>query len=116
MGAFAFCEKLISIDIPDGVTIIESYAFQGCISLTNITIPQGITSIEYGTFMDCKGLTRIEIPDSVKYIFSYAFAYCDRFVINYSGTRNQWGTISKFSDWDRGTKSYTVYCNDGNYW
>jgi hypothetical protein len=64
------------IEIGDGVTSIESYAFYGCFALASITIPDGVTSIEDGAFYDCFALASITIPDSVTSIESYAFYDC----------------------------------------
>ena len=36
---------LTSVDIPDSVTSIDSYAFASCFGLTSVTIPDGVTSI-----------------------------------------------------------------------
>ena len=41
MGAFGWCESLISIEIPASVTSIETWAFFGCTSLTSITVAKG---------------------------------------------------------------------------
>ena len=43
--AFAWCESLKSIVIPDGVTSIGDSAFYQCSSLTNIAIPNSVTRI-----------------------------------------------------------------------
>lgn len=39
------CSGLTSINIPDGVTTIGTFAFQDCSGLTSITIPAGVTNI-----------------------------------------------------------------------
>lgn len=62
--------------IPQTVTTIASYSFQGCADLKNISIPDGVTSIEYYAFYGCSGLKSITIPASVKTIGSYAFYNC----------------------------------------
>ncbi|MBQ3220854.1 MAG: leucine-rich repeat protein [Clostridia bacterium] len=56
-----------SFIIPDSVTEIEKFAFNGNV-LTNITIPEGVTSIGYHAFLNSKNLTTLSIPTSVTYI------------------------------------------------
>ncbi len=69
--------KLVTkIEIPDGVTSIDDYAFQGCSSLSSITIPDSVTSIGEGTFYDCSALSSITIPDGVTSIGDWAFYNC----------------------------------------
>jgi len=34
--------------------------------------------------------------------------------ITFTGTKAQWNAISKKSTWNDYTRSYTVYCTDGN--
>ena len=65
-----------SVEIPDSVTSIGSWAFAGCIGLTSITIPDSVTSIGDGAFTYCIGLTSITIPDSVTSIGYEAFEGC----------------------------------------
>ncbi|MBQ7914152.1 MAG: leucine-rich repeat protein, partial [Clostridia bacterium] len=78
IGSYAFdgCGSLTSITIPDSVTSIGSSAFYNCSSLTSITIPDSVTSIGSSAFYNCSSLTSITIPDSVTSIGSSAFYNC----------------------------------------
>ena len=76
IGLFAFdgCSGLTSITIPNSVTSIGISAFEGCNGLTSITIPSSVTSIGGSVFWNCRGLTSVivewEIPITITlYIF-----------------------------------------------
>ena len=113
--AFSGCSSLTSISIPDSVTRIGNFAFKGCGSLTSITIPDSVTSIGRYAFENCSSLTSITIPNSVASIGGGAFYICSRLTsITFNGTKAQWNTISKGSDWNYNTGSYTVHCTDGD--
>ena len=73
--AFYNCSSLISITIPEGVTIIEDYAFYSCSSLVSITIPEGLTSIGGRAFDDCSSLTEVHITNIA--------AWCNDNFVNY---------------------------------
>ena len=47
--------------IPNSVTSIGDYAFNGCWELTSIDIPNSITSIGHGAFNNCSGLASVHI-------------------------------------------------------
>ena len=66
----------INTIIPNSVTSIEEWAFNGCSGLTSITIPNSVTSIGNNAFYCCYGLTSITIPNSVTSIGDGAFYYC----------------------------------------
>ncbi|MBQ5387578.1 MAG: leucine-rich repeat domain-containing protein [Paludibacteraceae bacterium] len=47
--------------IPNSVTGIEHYAFNGCSSLTSITIPNQVTNIQSNPFLSCSSLATIVV-------------------------------------------------------
>ena len=75
-GAFSDIEPLERIIIPDTVTCIEDYAFQGCCNLNNVTIPQGVKTIGKNAFEGCGRLKVIELSDTVEFIGERAFGCC----------------------------------------
>ena len=62
--------------IPNSVTAIGDFAFQGCDGLTSIVIPNSVTVIGWYAFESCDGLTSIVIPNSVTEIGYAAFDWC----------------------------------------
>lgn len=62
--------------IPESVTKIGDYAFEGCTGLTAITIPASVTAIESSAFSGCTGLSAITLPDSVQSLDWGTFAGC----------------------------------------
>ena len=75
--SFAFeLSELTSIVIPNTVTSIGEYAFQGCSNLTSFNIPEQVTEISKWCFGDCISLDSIVIPEGVTEIGSCAFHGC----------------------------------------
>ncbi|MBR4451871.1 MAG: leucine-rich repeat protein [Clostridia bacterium] len=85
--AFSWCSGLKSIDIPEGVRAISSFAligstpitfgaFSDCADLERVHLPSTLTTIGSGAFYNCKKLSEINIPDSVKTIENSAFMKC----------------------------------------
>lgn len=66
------------------ITTITSEAFKGCTALTAITIPDTVTEIEPYAFQG-SGLTHIVIPASVQEIGDYAFSECPLQSITFLG-------------------------------
>ena len=74
--AFEGCSSLTSVTIPKSVRKIDYFAFNGCSSLTSVTIPKSIREIGYFAFNGCSSLTSVTIPKSVREIGSFAFNGC----------------------------------------
>ena len=74
--AFAGCQNLTSVDLPNTVTKISGYAFDNCTGLTSVTIPNSVTSIGNYAFYDCSGLTALTIGEGVTSIGDWAFYRC----------------------------------------
>lgn len=73
-AAFRFCRGLISVSIPNSVTVIGNEAFLGC-NLTSVTLPNGVSFIGRAAFYNCN-LTSVTIPDSLTSIGYAAFKGC----------------------------------------
>lgn len=75
-GAFANCDSLTSVSIPNSVTSIGSSAFLCCYSLASVNIPDSVTRINAHAFRECRSLESIVIPDAVTYLGEVAFYGC----------------------------------------
>ncbi len=56
-------KQITEIILPNSVTNIGRYAFEGCSSLTSIAIPDSVISIGSGIFSDCTSLTEIQVSE-----------------------------------------------------
>lgn len=75
-AAFQYCNEIMEVIIPDGITEIQEYAFSDCENLQYVKLPSGITALETAVFDDCKKLDRVVIPDSVEVLEQWAFSDC----------------------------------------
>lgn len=66
-----------SVAVPEGVTAIDEYAFQGNKTLTAVTLPESLTTIGHNAFHGC-GLTALHIPSGVTEIGESAFESCSK--------------------------------------
>ena len=109
--AFDYCYNLTNIVLPNSVKTIGSGAFSGCYRLTKMAIPSGVTQINKETFKSCGDMTSIVIPDSVIAIDYQAFDGCYGLTdVYYTGTEEQWNTISIGSSNERLTNA-TIHYN-----
>lgn len=77
IGAYAFseCSLLSSVIIPNNFVRIGGAAFSRT-GLTSVEVPEGITSIESSTFYLCEKLKTVSLPESLHSIRSDAFRQC----------------------------------------
>jgi len=72
--AFANCNNLTGIQLPDSVVSIGEYAFSACTQLKDIVLADGLKYIGSSAFQDCRSLKQITIPKSVISIGKLAFS------------------------------------------
>lgn len=80
--AFAACKSLREVEIPSSVRIIGSGAFNNCIKLTEVQIPNGVEVLEKGAFSNCSSLIRVELPNSLKIVEDNVFSYSNNLALN----------------------------------
>ena len=70
--AFCECYNLVSIELYDGVEIIEGWAFHGCTSLREIKL-LGVRVVGEMAFANCIELAEVEFGDKLEKIEEWAF-------------------------------------------
>lgn len=103
-AVFQNCSWLTSVTIPDSITSIGTYAFEGtgltsvtipssvtewgghifwqCESLSSVTLPENMTEIPSGLFSHCSSLSSVRIPSGVTSIGNQAFQECGLTSVN----------------------------------
>ena len=76
VSAFASCDSLLRIEIPEGVERIKEGCFNACESLYEVILPESVYVIEESAFSYCSALKEINIPAGVTSIYDYAFSGC----------------------------------------
>lgn len=75
--AFALCERLVTITLPEALKKIGEGSFYGCTNLKSCNIPAGLSVIPAKSFMGCENIDAIELPASLISIGDKAFASCN---------------------------------------
>ena len=76
VGAFYGCDALTDITLNNGLKVIGDSAFNSCAALNNTTIPASVQTIGVAAFSDCTTMTEIVVPEGVKEIEKFAFYNC----------------------------------------
>ena len=74
--AFNECTNLVTVTLPKGLTDICDYAFSDCSGLKYMTLPEGLNNIGIHAFYECENLSSISIPDTVTSMGDDAFRIC----------------------------------------
>ena len=102
--AFEGCKSLTTIHLPESVTTIGDSAFWGCESLILINIPNSVATIGKKAFCGCESLTTIHLPESLTTIRSGTFAFCKSLT-----TIHLPDSVTTIGDWAfEGCKSLTT--------
>ena len=71
-----YADRILKVKLPDTLTVLGAFAFDGCVNLTELNLPEGIPAIPKGALNNCESLTGLTIPDSVKTIGDTALSGC----------------------------------------
>ncbi|MDE6725869.1 MAG: leucine-rich repeat domain-containing protein [Ruminiclostridium sp.] len=75
-GTFNNCYSFQKVNLPEGLGVIEKWAFSGCSALSEVNIPPTVQNIGESAFQ-CTEIEKLVIPDSVNYIGASAFFNCN---------------------------------------
>ena len=67
--------EITSISIPDSVTDIGEFVFDGCVNLRRLRLPSNLRTLWGDSFVRC-GIEEIVLPDHLRIIPPYAFKDC----------------------------------------
>lgn len=76
MQAFANCNEIKNIVIPNSVTLLNESAFKNCLSLETVIIGNGLEKIDNSAFSRCSSLENVIIPNNVTSLGNYVFNEC----------------------------------------
>ena len=114
-GNIIIPETVVFNELTYRVTSIGKEAFAFCNPLTSITIPDSVKRIGWKAFLDCESLEEIIIGNSVKGIGRHAFDGCDSLLsIAYQGTIAQWKKIKLGYFWKTPIPTAVLHCTDGD--
>lgn len=69
-------DSMETVDIPEGITRIASYAFCQRSGIKTVIIPEGVTEIGTQAFKNCTKLTKIVFPSTLETIGNSAINCC----------------------------------------
>ena len=114
-GNIIIPETVVFNELTYRVTSIRKEAFAFCNPLTSITIPDSVKRIGWKAFLDCESLEEIIIGNSVKGIGRHAFDGCDSLLsFTYQGTIAQWKKIKLGYFWKIPIPTAVLHCTDGD--
>ena len=101
-GAFAYCRKLESCELPNSVTEIGEWAFYHT-ACTSFTIPDGVARLEEQTFGYNTNLTSVTLGSGLVSIDRFAFASCDNLASVNFKNKFTWYSTFDVEQWNNQT-------------
>ena len=111
--AFSSCEKITDIILPSSLKIMEEAVFVNCTGLEKIVIPEGTTTLSDWTFNGCHNLKEVTIPKSVTKIGDNQFSGCSSnlIVYGYKGTEAEKCVQNENSSFNRNIQFIDIDSN-----
>jgi ABC-type multidrug transport system fused ATPase/permease subunit len=112
-----------TVEVPDGVNEIASYAFGGRSyqrgeKIKSITLSDDVKYVRSFAFAGCDSLEEVYLGNNIRFIGARAFLGCNKLErIYFDGTEEEWNEILKgedlgfilgFVDWDDGISNYEI--------
>ena len=72
-------KNIVKVSMPDTITELNGFTFNGCSGLTEIKLSDNIMKIGYCEFGGCSSLRKIQMPDKLTEIGELAFIGCTGF-------------------------------------
>ena len=77
-SAFAHCQSLKTLKLPESLLKIGKSAFEECENLKTVVFPEQLREIGESAFMNCQSLKTVKLPKGLRKIDNNAFADCTR--------------------------------------
>ena len=75
-GAFSGCDRLIELQLNEGLKVVGGRAFEGCTSLRSFTLPSSVTKLCHDAFATCSSLVELQLNEGLQVIGELAFQKC----------------------------------------
>ena len=86
-GAFAGCNQLWTVTLPETVTEVGEAAFSDCAALVFVTLPEGLTKVGDYAFRNCPMISHFELPEGMVEVSEGMFENCTQmWKISFSST------------------------------
>lgn len=103
----------VSFNIPSHIESIGEFAFATCENISEMFIPDKITKIKVGTFRACENLAKISLPGGLTEIYNEAFEFCNSLKeVEFRGTKEQFKSI-EFNAFNKDLLNARIICTDG---
>ncbi len=63
-AVFKGCASLVSLTIPEGISMVRESAFENCVNLVSVTVPASVTEIRANAFENCKKLVIVVVDEN----------------------------------------------------
>ena len=110
--AFSKNKNIISVDIPDSVSVIGQESFFRCFGLRKVHLPKNLLYIDKNAFNSCIKLEEIDIPEKVIHIERAAFFDCKS--LKKAIIHNNVGFIGK-NAFKNTAENFEIICKKGSY-
>lgn len=89
-----YSEKVVSLEISDGITQIGSQAFRNLKNIKKVTIPKTVTRINSNAFIGCGLLSEITLYSGLTSIDKYVFHGTGLVKCTFYGSETEWNAIN----------------------